>query len=412
MEFKNDAFEQLEKRGFVFQTTHLEETKRILKEKPITFYIGIDPTADDLHIGHFFGLQMARILQDCGHKCIVLVGGATALIGDPSNKTDMRKMLSKEEVERNAKEISSIIKRFVRVDGDNPAIVVDNADWLKPISYIDFLRNIGVHFNVNDMLSKDLYKNRLEKGGLTFMEMGYMLMQSFDFVHLNDKFDCVLQIGGSDQWGNICGGVELSRKMNFLDGTKRPLMMGLTCPLLTNADGVKMGKTEKGTLWVSREKTSSFEFFQHFVNCLDADVERLLRFFTKIDVEEIKELCRKDIVKAKKLMAFEVTKLVHGEDEALKAQQTAQNLFENGNINTENMPTEIIECGEQINILDFLSRLSIINSKSEARRLIEQGGIEINNQRKTNIGETIDLSKNKELIVKKGKKTFVKVLVK
>lgn len=410
MEFKNDAFEQLEKRGFVFQTTHLEETKKLLKEKPITFYIGIDPTADDLHIGHFFGLQMARILQDCGHRCIILVGGATALIGDPTNKTDMRKMLSKEEVARNAQEISGIIKRFVRIDGDNPAIVVDNADWLKPISYVDFLRDVGVHFNINEMLSKDLYKNRLEKGGLTFMEMGYMLMQAFDFLHLNDKFGCVLQIGGSDQWGNICAGVELSRKINFKDGTTRPLMMGLTCPLLTNADGVKMGKTEKGTLWVSREKTSAFEFFQHFVNCYDADVERLLRFFTKIDVEDIKKMCKEDILKAKKVMAFEVTKLVHGEKEALKAQETAKNLFENRNINTENMPTENIACVDKINILDLLAKLSIIKSKSEAKRLIEQGGIEIDNIKKTNINEIIDLTNKKEIIVKKGKKTFVKVV--
>ena len=410
MEFKNDAFEQLEKRGFIFQTTHLEETKKLLKEKPITFYIGIDPTADDLHIGHFFGLQMARILQDCGHRCIILVGGATALIGDPTNKTDMRKMLSKEEVARNAQEISGIIKRFVRIDGDNPAIVVDNADWLKPISYVDFLRDVGVHFNINEMLSKDLYKNRLEKGGLTFMEMGYMLMQAFDFLHLNDKFGCVLQIGGSDQWGNICAGVELSRKINFKDGTTRPLMMGLTCPLLTNADGVKMGKTEKGTLWVSREKTSAFEFFQHFVNCYDADVERLLRFFTKIDVEDIKKMCKEDIVKAKKVMAFEVTKLVHGEEEALKAQETAKNLFENRSINTENMPTENIACVDKINILDLLAKLSIIKSKSEAKRLIEQGGIEIDNIKKTNINEIIDLTNKKEIIVKKGKKTFVKVV--
>ena len=410
MEFKNDAFEQLEKRGFIFQTTHLEETKKLLKEKPITFYIGIDPTADDLHIGHFFGLQMARILQDCGHRCIILVGGATALIGDPTNKTDMRKMLSKEEVARNAQEISGIIKRFVRIDGDNPAIVVDNADWLKPISYVDFLRDVGVHFNINEMLSKDLYKNRLEKGGLTFMEMGYMLMQAFDFLHLNDKFGCVLQIGGSDQWGNICAGVELSRKINFKDGTVRPLMMGLTCPLLTNADGVKMGKTEKGTLWVSREKTSAFEFFQHFVNCYDADVERLLRFFTKIDVEDIKKMCKEDIVKAKKVMAFEVTKLVHGEEEALKAQETAKNLFENRNINTENMPTENIACVDKINILDLLAKLSVIKSKSEAKRLIEQGGIEIDNIKKTNINEIIDLTNKKEIIVKKGKKTFVKVV--
>jgi len=410
MEFINNAFEQLEKRGFVFQTTHLEETKKVLKEGPITFYIGIDPTADDLHIGHFFGLQMARILQDCGHKCIVLVGGATALIGDPSNKTDMRKMLSKEEVARNAREIKGLLSRFIRLAGENPAIIVDNADWLKNETYIDFLRDVGVHFNVNEMLSKDLYKNRLKQGGLTFMEMGYMLMQSFDFVHLNDKFNCILQIGGSDQWGNICGGVELSRKMNFKDGKQRPLMMGLTCPLLTNADGIKMGKTEKGTLWVSREKTSAFEFFQHFVNCLDADVERLLRFFTKISVEEIKKMCNEDIVKAKKLMAFEVTKLVHGEKEALKAKETSENLFTNGGI-SEHMPTEKINvCGE-INILDFLSKLSIIKSKSEARRLIAQGGITINNQKKMNIDEIFDCDSTKEFIVKKGKKEFLKVQI-
>lgn len=410
--FINNAFEQLEKRGFIFQATHLDEIKKVLTEKPITFYIGIDPTADDLHIGHFFGLQMARILQDCGHKCIILVGGATALIGDPSNKTSLRKMLSKEEVERNAREISSIIKRFVRVDGENPALVVDNADWLKKETYIDFLREVGVHFNVNEMLTKDLYKNRLNQGGLTFMEMGYMLMQAFDFVHLNDKFNCVLQIGGSDQWGNIVAGTELSRKINFKDGTPRPLMLGLTCPLLTNADGVKMGKTEKGTLWVSREKTSAFEFFQHFVNCLDADVERLLRFFTKMDVEEIKKMCKNDIVKAKKLMAFEVTKLVHGEAEATNAKNTAESLFNSGNFDVENMPTEVIENVGKVAILDFLAGLSIIKSKSEARRLIEQNGIVINNEKKTDVNEILNLDLSKELVVKKGKKTFLKVIVK
>ena len=410
--FKDNAFEQLENRGFVFQTTHLEETKKLLKQGPITFYIGIDPTADDLHIGHFFGLQMARILQDCGHKCIVLVGGATALIGDPTNKTDMRKMLSKEEVARNAKEISSIIKRFVRTDGENPALVVDNADWLKQATYIDFLRQVGVHFNVNEMLRNDLYKNRLEKGGLTFMEMGYMLMQAFDFIHLNNTFGCILQIGGSDQWGNIVAGVDLSRKMNFADGQERQLMMGLTCPLLTNAEGVKMGKTEKGTLWVSREKTSSFDFFQHFVNCLDADVERLLRFFTRIDVETIKEMCATDIVKAKKLMAFEVTKLVHGEEEAFKAQEIAKNLFENKQGISENMPTEELESNDKLNIIDFLAKLSIISSKSEARRLIKQDGIVINNEKKTDITEVLDFATTKEFIVKKGKKTFLKVLIK
>ncbi|MGN0788251.1 MAG: tyrosine--tRNA ligase [Candidatus Onthoplasma sp.] len=408
--FKSNAFEQLENRGFVFQATNLEEIKNALKRGSITFYLGIDPTADDLHIGHFFGLQMARILQDCGHKCIILVGGATALIGDPSGKKDIRKMLSKKEVEKNAKEIKGILKRFIALDGDNPAIIVDNADWLNSISYIDFLREVGIHFNISEMLKKDLYKNRLKRGGLTFMEMGYMLMQAFDFVHLNDKFNCILQIGGSDQWGNIVAGTELSRKMNFRDGTQRPVMMGLTCPLLTNADGVKMGKTEKGTLWVNRDNTSSFEFFQHFINCLDADVERLLKFFTKIDAKEIKKMCEEDIVKAKKLMAFEVTKLVHGEEEALKAQLTSEQLF-GGNNKSENMPTQEISIEKDVKVIDFLSKLNIFNSKSEIRRLVDQNGILVDGERIVDLNNKIDINK-KEFVVKKGKKIFLKVILK
>lgn len=408
--FNNKGFEILEERGFVFQTTHLEETKKILREGPITFYIGIDPTADDLHIGHFFGLQMARILQDCGHKCIILVGGATAMIGDPSGKKDMRKMMSKEEVKHNANEIKQLLKQFVKLDGENPALIVDNADWLNERTFVDFLREVGSHFNVNEMLSKDLYKNRLKQGGLTFMEMGYMLMQAFDFVHLNDKFNCVLQIGGSDQWGNIVAGVDLSRKMNFVDGTERPLMMGLTCPLLTNAEGVKMGKTEKGTLWVSRDKTSSFEFFQHFVNCLDADVERLLRFFTKIKVEDIKTMCQENIVEAKKRMAFEVTRLVHGEKEALKALETSNNLFSKKMID-ENMPTiEIEVSGETMNVIDFIATSGLISSKSEIRRLINQQGILVDDI-KINVNDFVDL-KVKEHVLKKGKKVFLKVVLK
>lgn len=408
--FNNKGFEILEERGFVFQTTHLEETKKILREGPITFYIGIDPTADDLHIGHFFGLQMARILQDCGHKCIILVGGATAMIGDPSGKKDMRKMMSKEEVKHNANEIKQLLKQFVKLDGENPALIVDNADWLNERTFVDFLREVGSHFNVNEMLSKDLYKNRLKQGGLTFMEMGYMLMQAFDFVHLNDKFNCVLQIGGSDQWGNIVAGVDLSRKMNFIDGTERPLMMGLTCPLLTNSEGVKMGKTEKGTLWVSRDKTSSFEFFQHFVNCLDADVERLLRFFTKIKVEDIKTMCQENIVEAKKRMAFEVTRLVHGEKEALKALETSNNLFSK-NMVDENMPTvEIKLDGNEINVIDFIALSGLVSSKSEIRRLISQQGILLDDN-KVKMDDLVDLTK-KEHVLKKGKKNFLKVVLK
>ena len=410
MTFINNAFEQLQNRGFVFQATHLEETKKALTKGPITFYIGIDPTADNLHIGHFFSLQMAKILQECGHRCIILVGGATALIGDPSGKKDMRKMMSKEEVAYNAEEIKSLLKRFVNFEGENPAILVDNADWFKSFSYIDFLRDVGAYFNVNEMLSKEQYKNRLQQGGLTFMEMGYTLMQAYDFVYLNDKYNCILEIGGSDQWGNITAGTDLARKMSFNDGTARPLMMGLTCPLLTNANGVKMGKTEKGTLWVSREKTSAFDFYQHFVNCMDADVERLLSFFTKIDISEIKKMCAEDIVSAKKLMAYEVTKLVHGEEGAQDAFNTSKELFEAGSFNAVNMPTDVLHETGKINILDFLAKLSIISSKSEARRLIEQNGIMINNEKKTNPQEIIDLS-SKELIVKKGKKTYLKVIV-
>lgn len=409
--FKNDAFEQLEKRGFVFQTTNMEVLKKILKEGPITFYIGIDPTADCLHIGHFFGLQMARILQDCGHRCIVLVGGATGLIGDPSGKKDMRKVLTEQDVAKNASDIKDLLKKFIVLDGENPAIIVDNADWLRNKSYIDFLREVGVHFNVNEMLRNDLYKKRLEEGGLTFMEMGYMLLQAYDFVHLNDKYDCVLEIGGSDQWGNIVAGTQLSRKMNFKDGTARPTMVGLTCPLLTNAEGQKMGKTEKGTLWVSRDKTSAYEFYQHFVNCLDPDVERLLRFFTKMDIDEIKKLCSEDIVKAKKIMAYEVTKLVHGEKEAQSVKELSEQLFTSGNANSESMPTEKITLDDkQILTVDFLAKLSIFPSKSEARRLVMQGGVSIDDQKLVDPMKTLVLDKD-EYIVKKGKKTFVKVKI-
>jgi len=409
--FKDNAFELLEERGFIFQTTHLEETKKILKEGPITFYLGIDPTADDLHIGHFFALQMFKILQECGHRGVLLIGGATAMIGDPSFKSDMRKLLTKEEVDRNAREINSILHRFIDVDGDNPAIIVNNADWIRSKSYVEFMREVGVHFNVATMLSADAYKKRLEQGGLTFFEMGYMLMQAFDFVHLNDKFGAVLEIGGSDQWGNIIAGVDLSRKMANKDGNARPLMMGLTCPLLTNANGVKMGKTEKGTLWVSREKSSSFDFFQHFVNCLDEDVERLLRFFTRIPVSEIQEMCKNDIVNAKKRMAFEVTKLVHGEEEASKVLKTSEELFAKKNINDKNMPTQEIKLDiDNINVIDLICLTSISNSKSEIRRLIEQNGIEINGN-KVSLTDVINVSKEKEIIIKKGKKTFLKVIV-
>ena len=321
------VFEMLKERGYVYQATNEEKIKEMLNSDDAkTFYLGIDPTADSLHIGHFFALTMVRRLQKLGHHPIILIGGATALIGDPSGKKDMRKMLTKEQVEHNKAEVKELVKRFVDVDGDNPALILDNSEWINPQSYIDFMRNIGVHFNINKMLATDCYKNRLEEGGLTFLEMGYMLMQAFDFVHLNETYGCVLEIGGSDQWANMVAGADLARKIDFANGKEDRGLQALTCPLLIKADGEKMGKTASGTLWISREKTTVYDFYQMFMNSYDEDVERLLSFFSDYEIEDIKRMCKEDIRNAKKIMAFEVTKLVHGEEEALKVQQASEEI--------------------------------------------------------------------------------------
>ena len=406
-------FDILKERGYVKDLTHEQEIIDLINGKTCVFYLGIDPTADSLHIGHFFALTMFRWLQDFGHHGIILIGGATALIGDPTGKSDMRKMLSKEEVAHNKAEVKELVKRFIRTDGDNPAIIVDNADWIMNQTYVDFMRDIGVHFNVNNMLSADCYKKRLENGGLTFLEMGYMLMQAFDFVHLNKEFGCRLQIGGSDQWGNILAGADLSRKIGFSEGKKIDPLFGFTCPLLVKADGEKMGKTATGTLWVSRDKTTPFEFFQAWINSFDEDVERCLSFFTRMEIEDIKELCKKDIREAKKLLAFEVTKLVHGEEEAIKAKQTAEELFSDKK-SSNNMPSVKLSSNKlDINILDLLLEIGIITSKSEGRRLIEQNGISINQVKETDTNRLITKEDftNNELIVQKGKKVFLKVTI-
>ena len=401
-----NCFETLKQRGYVYQLTHEKEIKELLNGSPITFYLGIDPTADSLHIGHFFALTMARWLQDFGHNAIILIGGATALIGDPSGKSDMRTMLTKEQVEHNKNEVRGLVKRFVKED----ITIVDNADWFKDREYVDFMREVGVHFNVNRMLSADCYKKRLETGGLTFLEMGYMLMQAFDFVLLKENDDCILQIGGSDQWGNIVAGVELGRKLEFHDGHEVGNIFGLTCPLLVKADGEKMGKTEKGTLWVSRDKTDSYEFYQAFVNTFDEDVERLLSFFTRMDIAKIKKMCENNIVEAKKLMAFEVTKLVHGEEEALRVREISEALFTKKDISTDiprkELKKELIE--EGINVLDLLVLSEVVPSKSEAKRMILQGGIKIDGE--TILDETLLIVDRFELIIQKGKKTFIKVV--
>ena len=404
-------FDILKKRGYVKDLTHEQEIIELINGEPMTFYLGIDPTADSLHIGHFFALTLFRWLQDFGHHGIILIGGATALIGDPTGKSDMRKMLSKEEVAHNKEEVKELVKRFVKTDGDNPALIVDNADWICDKTYVDFMRDIGVHFNVNTMLAADCYKKRLENGGLTFLEMGYMLMQAFDFVHLNKEFGCRLQIGGSDQWGNILAGADLSRKIGFSEGKKIDPLFGFTCPLLVKADGEKMGKTASGTLWVSRDKTTPFDFYQAWINSFDEDVERCLSFFTRMEIEDIKKICSNDIREAKKLLAFEVTKLVHGKEEAQNTEKASEDLF-SGQGFSVTMPSTMISNNDlDINILDFLVKIGLVTSKSEAKRLVEQKGLCINQVKETDINKIItknDFSNNK-LIIQKGKKTFLKV---
>lgn len=409
------VFEMLKERGYVYQATNEEKIKEMLNSDDAkTFYLGIDPTADSLHIGHFFALTMVRRLQKLGHHPIILIGGATALIGDPSGKKDMRKMLTKEQVEHNKAEVKELVKRFVDVDGDNPALILDNSEWINPQSYIDFMRNIGVHFNVNKILATDCYKNRLEEGGLTFLEMGYMLMQAFDFVHLNETYGCVLEIGGSDQWANMVAGADLARKIDFANGKEDRGLQALTCPLLIKADGEKMGKTASGTLWISREKTTVYDFYQMFMNSYDEDVERLLSFFSDYEIEDIKRMCKEDIRNAKKIMAFEVTKLVHGEEEALKVQQASEEIFSNKG-NSQN--TETIELSKDVlnnnsNVIDVLMLSGIFESKSETKRLIEQNGVSINGEKVKSIDMIIteDMLEDNALLIQKGKKKFIKML--
>lgn len=409
------VFEMLKERGYVYQATNEEKIKEMLNSDDAkTFYLGIDPTADSLHIGHFFALTMVRRLQKLGHHPIILIGGATALIGDPSGKKNMRKMLTKEQVEHNKAEVKELVKRFVDVDGDNPALILDNSEWINPQSYIDFMRNIGVHFNVNKMLATDCYKNRLEEGGLTFLEMGYMLMQAFDFVHLNEAYKCVLEIGGSDQWANMVAGADLARKIDFANGKEDRGLQALTCPLLIKADGEKMGKTASGTLWISREKTTVYDFYQMFMNSYDEDVERLLSFFSDYEIEDIKRMCKEDIRNAKKIMAFEVTKLVHGEEEALKVQQASEEIFSNKG-NSQN--TDTIELSKDVlnnnsNVIDVLMLSGIFESKSETKRLIEQNGVSINGEKVKSIDMIIteDMLEDNALLIQKGKKKFIKML--
>lgn len=410
---RSSLFETLKERGYVYQSTNEENVKKLINGKPTTVYVGIDPTADSLHIGHFFSLMMLKYFQDAGHKTIVLIGGATAMVGDPSGRSDMRQMMTKEKVQNNLNEVKSLVERFVNTKGENPAIIVNNADWFKGYDYVDFMRDIGKYFNVNEMLTNDAYSRRLAEGGLTFLEMGYMLMQAYDFVYLNKKYGCNLQIGGSDQWGNMTAGTKLSRKIAY-DNNETSNLEALTCPLLTNSEGQKMGKTAKGALWVAREKTSVFDFYQYFYNVQDKDVLSLLKLFTRLPLNEIEELVNNDIIKAKKTMAFEITKLIHGEEEAKKAVEMAESLFNNGGDNAPIFEMEKADFENGMNICDVLTKTGLCSSKSDARRMIEGGAISLNGEKIGDFSKSITLSDFSEnsILLKKGKKNFIKVQIK
>lgn len=396
-------FDELMERGYVEQITH-EELKDTLNNEHIPFYIGFDPTADSLHVGHFVSMMVASHMQKAGHKPIILIGGGTATIGDPSGKTDMRRMMSREEINHNVECFKKQLSKFLSFEGENAAIIVNNGDWLLDLNFVNFMRDIGSLFSVNKMLTAECYKQRMEKG-LTFFELGYMLMQSYDFLHLYETYGCKLEMGGNDQWSNILGGVDLIRRVGHSDS------YGLTFKLLTTKEGKKMGKTEKGALWLDAEKTSPYEFYQYWRNIADDDVRNVLCLLTFLPMDEINRLCSlkdEQINEAKKIAAFEITKLIHGEEEARKAEQASQALFE-GTGNIESMPTTKVD--ENISIIDAIIQTGIAPSKGQARTLIEQGGISLNDIKISDTHYVLSSNDFKDgyAILKKGKKIYHKL---
>ena len=405
-----NVFDTLKERGLIAQTTHEDEIRKILGEKKITFYIGFDPTADSLHIGHFMQLIVMKHMQNAGHRPIILLGGGTTMVGDPTGKTDMRPMITQEIIQHNADNFKKQMSKFIDFE-DGKAIMVNNADWLLGLNYVDFLREVGVHFSVNRMLSAECFKTRMEKG-LTFLEFNYMLMQGFDFYKLNKEYDCLMEFGGDDQWANILGGIELIRRKESKQA------YGMTFTLLTTSEGKKMGKTEKGALWLDPEKVSPYEFYQYWRNVDDKDVIRLLKLVTFIPMEQIREyekLEGQELNKIKCLLAYEVTKMVHGEEAAKQANDATTAIFAGGS-NTENMPSAEISKSEiesGINVLDMLVNVKLCPSKSEARRLVQQNGLSINGEKVSGVDTIINSEyfKDGEMIVKKGKKTFLKLIL-
>lgn len=400
----SNIFEELTQRGYTEQLTHPEEIKNLLDNESISFYIGFDPTADSLHVGHFISLMVASHMQKAGHRPIILIGGGTATIGDPSGKTDMRRMMSREEIDHNVECFKKQIAKFLSFEGENAAIIVNNADWLLDLKFINFAREIGSLFSINKMLAAECYKQRMERG-LTFFELSYMLMQSYDFLYLHDKYGCKLQMGGNDQWSNILGGVDLIRRIGHSDS------YGLTFKLLTTKEGKKMGKTEKGALWLDATKTSPYDFYQYWRNIDDADVKTVLSLLTFLPMEKVEELSNlKDekINEAKKVAAYEITKLIHGEEEAKKAEEASNALF-GGQGSLDNMPTATVT--SNISILDAIIQVGFAPSKGQARQLITQGGISLND---TKISDTNYILSDTDFkdgfaILKKGKKSYYKL---
>ncbi len=403
------TFEELKRRGLLAQLTDEKEIEELVNAGKATFYIGFDPTADSLHVGHFMALCLMKRMQMAGNKPIVLIGGGTAMIGDPSGKTDMRKMLTPETIQHNVDCFKKQMSRFIDFS-DDKAIVVNNADWLMNLNYIEVLREVGAQFSVNRMLTAECYKQRLERG-LSFLEFNYMIMQSYDFYQLFQKYGCNMQFGGDDQWSNMLGGTELIRRKLGKDA------YAMTITLLLNSEGKKMGKTEKGAVWLDPEKTSPYDFFQYWRNVDDADVIKCLKMLTFVPVEQIEEMEKTmegaQFNAAKELLAYELTKLVHGEEEAEKAKAAAKALF-GGSGSNENMPVAEISSADltdgSIGLLNLLVKAELAPSVSEARRLVQQGGITVNDEKKSDPKEMIKLEG--EMIVRKGKKAFKKIIVK
>ncbi|MDD2215413.1 MAG: tyrosine--tRNA ligase [Eubacteriales bacterium] len=401
-----NVFDVLKERGFIQQSTHEDEIRELLEKEKITFYIGFDPTADSLHVGHFMQIIIMMYMQKYGHKPIVLIGGGTGMIGDPSGRTDMRKFMNKETVVENCKKFQETFSRFINFN-DRKAITENNANWLLDLNYIQFIRDIGKHFSVNRMLTAECFKQRLE-AGLSFLEFNYMLMQAYDFLKLYRSYNCKMQFGGDDQWSNILAGVDLVRR------EEQAQVYGMTFTLLTTSEGKKMGKTQKGALWLDENKTSPYEFYQYWRNIEDADVRTCLSMLTFLPMEEVERLSSlkdAEINLAKEILAFEVTKLVHGEEEATKAQEAARALF-SGEGSMEDVPKTQLPVdkfeGEGMGVVTLLALVKLVPSKSEGFRTIEQGGLSIDGEKVTDTRLMIkkDQFTDGKLLLKKGKKTF------